>query len=508
MTTNTHSLISKFIRTSLLWRGPRIFATVLAFLTCCIFSAKPVWAHGFALRYDLPLPLNLYLVGSGFVVFISFIIMARTRQFGRSINFYRIPLSRFIPDKIFSYAIQILFRYTSVLLLFLIIFSGLFGNQNPLKNIAPVTVWVVWWVGFVYVTALVGNTWPIVNPWSSIYQGAQKIFGIRCKKQQYPSRFGVWPALILFIIFAWIELVWAGAEQPRRLAIIILAYSGICWIGMSIYGHRTWLQHGEVFSIIFGIFGRFSPIEIQSQEGPHLRPYGIGLLSQRPASISLTVFVLTLLATVTFDGFMETPAWLQIKNTVLSTESLRPPLLMVRSTFGNLDTVFETIGLISAPVTFIIMYFLTCSAVSWLDSRVGNPHGTAITTVMAARWFVLSVVPIAIAYHLAHYLSYFLIAGQLFIPLLSDPLGIGWNIFDTADRRVNIGIINAKTVWHISIFVIVLGHVIAVYLAHATALQVLKERRRALISQLPMTALMIGYTSFSLWILAQPIVTN
>ena len=127
---------------------------------------------------------------------------------------------------------------------------------------------------------------------------------------------------------------------------------------------------------------------------------------------------------------------------------------------------------------------------------------------MAARWFVLSLVPIAIAYHLAHYLSYFLIAGQLFIPLLSDPLGLGWNLFNTAGHRLNIGIINAKTVWHVSIAVIVLGHVIAVYLAHATALRVLEDRSRALVSQLPMIALMVGYTSFSLWILAQPIVTN
>ena len=508
MTTNTPLLISKFIRTSALPRAPDCFATGLVLLIGTVFPVKPVWAHGFAFRYDLPLPLNFYLIGSAAAVLLSFIIIARAPRPGSSLDSYRISLGQFIPDKKFLRVVRILVRSASIFLFFLIIFAGFFGHQNTLKNIAPVTVWVIWWVGFVYVTAFIGNTWPIVNPWSSIYEVVKNVFEIRDRKSEYSPESDVWPALFLFIIFAWIELVWSGGEQPRPLATMVVAYSGICWIGMSVYGHHTWLRRGEVFSIIFCVFGRFSAIETRGQGGPYLRPNGMGLLTQHPASMSLTIFVLTLLATVTFDGFMETPVWLQIKNTILSNESLVPSLLTVRSVFGDLDLVFETIGLISAPVIFFIMYLVTCTAVSWLDLRVGKVTGPNITPVMTARWFVLSLVPIAIAYHLAHYLSYFLIAGQLFIPLLSDPFGIGWNIFGTASRRINIGIINAKTVWHVSILVIVLGHVVAVFLAHTTALQVLKERRRALISQLPITALMIGYTSFSLWILAQPIVTN
>ena len=89
---------------------------------------------------------------------------------------------------------------------------------------------------------------------------------------------------------------------------------------------------------------------------------------------------------------------------------------------------------------------------------------------------------------------------------MSDPFGLGWDLFSTANYRINIGIINAKAVWHLSIVVIVVGHMVAVYLAHVTALRVFLDRRRALLSQLPMIALMVAYTSFSLWILAQPIV--
>ena len=119
---------------------------------------------------------------------------------------------------------------------------------------------------------------------------------------------------------------------------------------------------------------------------------------------------------------------------------------------------------------------------------------------------MLSLVPIAIAYHLSHYLSYLLITGQQIIPLASDPFGRGWDLLGTADYKLDIGILNAKIVWYVAVIAIVIGHVIAVYLSHITALWVFEDRHAALRSQIPMLVLMIGYTMISLWILSQPIV--
>ena len=125
-----------------------------------------------------------------------------------------------------------------------------------------------------------------------------------------------------------------------------------------------------------------------------------------------------------------------------------------------------------------------------------------------AGLFVLSLVPIAIAYHLAHYLSYLLVAGQLVIPIASDPFGLGWNLFASAGYKTDIAIIGAKTVWYTAVIAIVLGHVFAVWVAHIVALQVFDGARRALQSQYPFLVLMVLYTMVSLWILAQPIVAN
>jgi hypothetical protein len=111
-----------------------------------------------------------------------------------------------------------------------------------------------------------------------------------------------------------------------------------------------------------------------------------------------------------------------------------------------------------------------------------------------------------VSYHLSHYFSLLATAGQFVIPLASDPLGFGWDLFGTARYRVDFGIVNPYVFWYGAVTLIVIGHVIAVVVAHLQALRVLGSRRDALVSQIPMLVLMIAYTTLSLWILAQPIV--
>ena len=137
---------------------------------------------------------------------------------------------------------------------------------------------------------------------------------------------------------------------------------------------------------------------------------------------------------------------------------------------------------------------------------VARVAGCPDNTGELVRRFVLSLVPIAIAYHLSHYLSLLLIEGQAVISLASDPFGFGWDLFGTAGYQVNISILNARIVWFVSIVAIVIGHMAAVYLAHCEAMILFECRRRVLLSQLPMLVLMVGYTMVSLWLIAQPIV--
>jgi hypothetical protein len=165
----------------------------------------------------------------------------------------------------------------------------------------------------------------------------------------------------------------------------------------------------------------------------------------------------------------------------------------------NSLTVADTIGVLLFPVAFLTVYLVF----SYLMSR---SVGSTVGVVTLARAFAYSLLSIALAYNIAHFITLLLIQGQLIIPLASDPFGFDWNLFGTSGYRIDISVINARVLWFLSVAVIVLGHILAVYLAHLAAIRMFQNRAIARNSQYPMLMLMMMYTVVSLWIIAQPIV--
>ncbi len=411
-------------------------------------------------------------------------------------------------------------RLVSAALLVLVVAAGFAGDQTPTRNLAPTWVWVIWWVGFAYVSALVGNLWAVVNPCAAIFRWGERAMLPRGRLAFRPA-LGMWPAVILFAAFAWTELVYDGRSIPARLSLVATGYSLITWAGMLAFGRADWLRHGDPFAAAFGVLARFAPTEVRvtnpalcrgcaagcAQGGPcvncgecfvraapaerewNLRPFGSGLLRGIDVSVSMAGFVVLLLSSVTFDGFTATPAWAALENALYEKLALLG---------GARLTVIDTFGLLAFPLGFGLVYRLVIGLVALAGG--GARPGTL------ARLFVLSLVPIAIGYHLAHYFTYFVIQGQLIIRLASDPFGLGWNLFGTGRYRPDIGIVGARFAWHTAVIAIVAGHIAAVWVAHSIALREYPTRRQAVRSQLPMLLLMVGYTVLSLWIIAQPIV--
>ena len=91
------------------------------------------------------------------------------------------------------------------------------------------------------------------------------------------------------------------------------------------------------------------------------------------------------------------------------------------------------------------------------------------------------------------------------IALLADPFGRGWHLLPTSSYQPSFILAGAAIVWYVQVVLIVLGHVIAVYLAHLRAGERFRTAQAVLLSQYPMLVLMVLYTMTSLWILAQPI---
>ena len=158
--------------------GPLVVAArrrvLLATPTALIFAAltaSPAFAHGFGERYDLPVPLWLYISGAGAAVALSFVVIgfflrrtSRTHTYPR-LNLLHHPLGRALVHPALTVPIQIL----AVAFFLLVIVTGLAGNPAPGLNLAPTAVWIIWWVGMAYLSALIGDVWLLINPWRILF---------------------------------------------------------------------------------------------------------------------------------------------------------------------------------------------------------------------------------------------------------------------------------------------------------------------------------------------------
>jgi len=494
--------------------------------------AWPAYAHGFGERTELPVPLGYFLVGAGLAVALSFVLISVLVKITAEASYWRFNLIGFSwPRTTLASPLALLpIKLLSVFLLGLVIATGFGGDSSPLLNFAPTFVWIIWWVGLAIGVALIGNIWALINPWKIVFGWAEGAYRLARPNhelslgKEYPAKYGIWPALVLFLIYTWIQDAYPKSDVPAQIATIVVIYSVITLGGMTIFGKHQWLKKGEAFSVVFGLLSRFSVTEVKVNdqescqacstecldlEGEcidcyecferstdreiNLRPFAIGLGRNEPVTNDVLALVVLMLATVTYDGFSATPPWERFQTFVVN---------LFGSGGGEIFNsllLADTLGVLFVPLGFFLVYLFFSKIMSFLvKGEVG--------ALEMARLFAFSLIPIALAYNIAHFITLLLVQGQLIIPLISDPFGSGWDLFGTVDYWLNISIINARILWFLSVALIVLGHVLAVYLAHRVAVRTFSSRAMVLKSQYPMLALMVVYTIISLWIVAQPIV--
>ena len=110
----------------------------------------------------------------------------------------------------------------------------------------------------------------------------------------------------------------------------------------------------------------------------------------------------------------------------------------------------------------LALYGAGCIGASLLDP--------SMTPGSVANAFAHSLVPIAFAYVSAHYFTFLVFQGQTIIPLASEPLGHGSDFFGTAGETIDYSLVGAASVWYIQVILVVVGHALALALAHDRAL--------------------------------------
>jgi hypothetical protein len=470
--------------------GRHVARTWLCLVVVLLVCPSIASAHAFDIgREDVPISIWVIASAAAGVLIFSFLALSvawRTTQFER--DRWR-PLPPAASLALINPATEALCGLAGAGLLGVVVWSGLYGTQAPPLNFSVTFVFITVWLGGVLASVLVGNVYRAFNPWRAIARvGAAALklaLGPRMSPPlAYPKALGRWPAAVGLVAFVWLELI-SGANGAgvtgHHTAVAALIYTGYNLGGMALFGIEPWASNAEFFSVYFGMFSELSPFEVRNSRLGLRRPLS-GASGWAKVPGSLAVVVVTIGTTV-FDGAHE--------------NVLQHPIADVFQRFMRL-------GLTLAPATriadslFLALTIALVAAIFWAGVQgMRTVDGSPPAALLATR-FAHSLIPIGLAYLIAHYFSYFFYGEQgQFSYLISNPLGTGpmGQIYLTA--------LSTTLIWYVQVGALVTGHVTGLVLAHDKAIALYGGVKRASQSQRWMLVVMVAFTCVGLYLVSR-----
>ena len=489
--------------------GPAIALALLGALAL----PRPALGHAIGQVFTLPVPLWLYLAGAALAVAASFVVSALTiKPAGPVARYPTLPLPDGLPrvGSVVLAIIGLLWWFAAIVLGYTV---------DDVSAFPAVLFWIGVWVGLPIGSVLFGNAWPSLSPFRSLHALLDR--AVRAANGRglsplvtYPSGLRRWPAVAFLFAGLWCELIMPDSSAPIVVANLLVGYTLLTVAGTIVFGHVAWLRNAELFEVLLGWFGRVGPLGrravatevcegcveacdpghcvdcaecITAAEGgelrPELRPWFAGLTEVRGAGWSDAAFIVLALAGVSYDGLKETAFWGSL---------LQPFFDAVWDVVGALNAVLlvQTLGLLAVWFVFLGAFSLA----TWLTRSLHDPGRELAPLGSTAGAYAATLLPIAGGYLLAHYATV-VIQSAIWLPRL---------IVDPSDSVFpSLAWIPTSAIWYLSVAAIVVGHIVAVALAHRVALR--DAASRPVLAGLPLVALMVSYTVFSLWIIAAPI---
>jgi hypothetical protein len=442
------------------------FAGVGAATLVSLAAPAVVAAHTLNPTYTSRLPLAVYLAGAATTVALSFIfVLVRDVRAERPTvtDDGRLPPA----------PLRLTLRAIGLIGWAWIIGQGIAGGSSN-AEVTTLFLWVYGWVGVAMLCALVGPVWHFLDPFSTLFDlGAWIVRRLGISPwdvADYPAGIGRWPAILGFAFVIWVELVLA--PEPAVLFVILVGYTALTLAMMAQFGRDTWRANAEIFTVWFRLLGRLAPFALGDEKGRvRRRPFASGLL-EPGWRMSDVVMIALGVGSILFDGLSQTQFWFDL--------------------FGFPQLASETVLL-----------------VGFLGILVGS--AIVVTRVVGVAATGAGLLPIAVGYLIAHYLTYLVIDGQRIVIALSDPFQRGWDLFGTAFFEPSGAWLPPGLVWTIQLAAVVGGHMLGAWSGHVVArLEAPKEigDRALTMRQVPLAVVMVALTTLTLWSLGQSIVVS
>ena len=450
----------------------RRLVRLVAVVAGLVAAATPATAHSGALRgatrETVAVPTWLVLATGGAVVGVSFLLASfvTDRSLIAAIHGWRRDLA--VPA---AGTLAALARALGVVLLAVVVVAGLSGPDTGVRNLAVLLVWVVWWGGLVAAAYLVGDAWPAVDPFRTLARLLPTL------DRPYPDRLGAWPAVAGLVGLVWIEVTTPLADDGGLLALVVVGYGLATVAGAVRFGPARWFGTADPVSRLLRAYGAVAPVA--REDGRlRLRLPGTALADDRRlvADRGGVAFVVAVLYVTTYDGLVATGPWAGVVETAVAV-GLPPVAVYLGSYLGGFGLFYGGYRLAARAAR------LTAD--------------TYRSTDALARRFAPALLGIAAGYHLAHNLATTLALTPTVATVAASPL---------APPAAPPALVVPGWIGGVEVALVLAGHLLAVWVAHAAAYDGFPDRLQAVRSQYGVTAVMICYTALSLWIVLEPYV--
>lgn len=414
---------------------------------------------------DVTVPTWLYLAtGGGAVGASALLTMLVTDR--EVIGSYHDRALEASVDRLLS-AGSLLFGAIGLLGLALLFAAGIFGPNIGLVSATVLLTFVGGRALLTIAAYTVGNPWPALNPWRRIATALPNGY------ESYPSAFGSWPAVVALLTFVWLEVVAPLTSSPRALVAVLAVYSLFTISSAVVFSPETWFRRGDPLSLWFRLYGAVAPIQ-RTDDGFELRFPGSRLSEpDLVTDTSLVAFVLALVWELTYSGFIVTPVGVRTIEALVGI-GVPPALVYLLLLVGGFGLFWK---------------------VYWLAiDRTRERAETYLSRRYLGLRLAAPLLAIAAGYHLAHYVGF----GLSLWPALLDALAMPLNPPPNPTRYALPG-------WfgYVEIAGILLGHVLAVWVAHTVSFDLFPGKLQAIRSQYPLIVVMVFFTMVSLYLVSQ-----
>lgn len=498
-------------------------------------------------------PNWLFYISIGLLVIFTFLIFLLTgepkKNMKKTSKRWEYPRFELTRSRVFKNLVkwrgfQPLVQLPVVLLFILVIVAGFIGSQDPSRNIAPVLTWNIWWMGLIFFAFIGGQIWCTVCPWMAVPDWVQRLSGVAGMERRWPRWLrNLYPAIGMFFVLSWLELAYDAPYRPALTSLMGLAMLVMAGATLFVFERKGFCRYVCPVGRVTGAYGTTGMLEIRRKDSQickscqtkdcfHGNEKGlpcpthefmgamnensyctmcteclktcphdnIGINVRAPiadlmgphrkrldeAWLLLAIFVITI-----FHGLAMIPLW---------TQETVPPLRDGIESVVGVDPGYLwsfTLGMVVFCGVSVGIYWGMCGVARKIS---GNQLYRVKDFFIA---FAYPLLPVALAYHLAHNALHVFYEGSKLVRLISDPFGWGWDLFGTAQSPLTM-LVPIETLWASQVVMVVLGNVAAVWLVNRAAYRMFGNRRQAWRAVVPMVIFTALLSVGAMWLLGQP----